>query len=102
MDKITKLSQAIRLGATFHPQCQQSFFRYASHRSRDLGNIESSCARGAAWLALGYDPIKATDIFIELNRRFGLNMSLTGQIAEWNDHGMSREEIADRLEKQNL
>ena len=45
MDKITKLSQAIRLGATFRPQCYGHMFHDGS-----------SCALGAAAEAVGAKP----------------------------------------------
>lgn len=43
-DKITKLSDAIRLGATFRPQC-----------CGDIFAEQMSCALGAAVEALGYE-----------------------------------------------
>lgn len=49
MDKITKLSQAIRLGATFRPQCHGGLFR---PKETQHGTVLASCAVGAAIEAL--------------------------------------------------
>lgn len=97
MDKITKLSQAIRLGATFHPQCHRSFFL-----RNGFGEVFNSCALGAAWLALGYDPDRAADAFTELRERFNIPVMLLGEITVKNDTGLTRESIADWLEKKGL
>ncbi len=44
MDKITKLSQAIRLGSTFRPQCERHLYHHGK---------QASCALGAAAEAVG-------------------------------------------------
>jgi len=89
-DKITKLSDAIRLGATFKPQCTGTFF--------DNGR---SCALGAALDAM------ATDDPNELVRRFphleqhrnSFGWTLYSIIVELNDQEhWTRERIASWLE----
>lgn len=66
-DKIKTLSQAIRVGATFRPQCFHSFF--------DKG---ATCALGAAMEAVGLVAVNNHEVsldadysnaFLELSRR---------------------------------
>jgi hypothetical protein len=98
-DKIKKLSDAIRLGATFRPQCRRTLF--------DLG---SSCAIGAAYEALtgintteGYNLSTSPSVEGLLARRFGVSMELLDEVIGWNDHErLTREQIADRLEAKGL
>jgi hypothetical protein len=97
-DKITKLSQAIRLGATFRPQCRGLLF---THKFGDV----RSCAMGAAWEAITgtaeyVDLVKAKRI---LMKRFDVTDSCIEDIQERNDQlGQTREQIADWLEAQGL
>lgn len=113
MDKITKLSQAIRLGATFRPQCFGNLFQATDD---GLG----SCAIGAALEATGMiDPetycaqrkydVDDANIILDLLARFHLCPVLhwnttVKQIMALNDctHSKSREYIADILEKRGL
>ncbi len=88
--QITKLSQAIRIGARLRPQCFD-------------GNIFSggkSCAIGAAYEGVtgrtfkGPRYSRVEEIFPDLT------FALTEQIWMWNDSdGLTREQIADKLEK---
>ena len=95
MDKIKKLSQAIRLGATFRPQCTGEF-------SDSVG----TCALGAAMEAVGLEPKMC--YYKELRRRFPVlgnsywSFTLAGKITRLNDNGQTREQIADWLEAQGL
>lgn len=101
MDKITKLSQAIRLGATFRPQ-------QISH----ITNAErtTSCALMAAYEAVfGISPKEFCDYpiptFIDLRDRLGIdkNSGVFCRVMNMNNHEhMSREAIADTLEAEGL
>jgi len=94
MDKISKLSQAIRLGATFRPQCRRSYF------DKDGG----SCAVGAAYEVVTgkSDPLDGT-VGTVLNKRFDLPDGVLSKVIFKNDHmGMTREQIADCLEEAGL
>lgn len=114
MDKITKLSQAIRLGATFRPQGQGSLYRF----NEELGT-HVTCALGAAMEAVGLDPDPAnsnvSDNYMELVRRFPiLARSCLHPIREFCAHldniipflndrdGWTREQIADWLEEKGF
>jgi len=108
-DKIEKFSQAIRLGATFRPQCFEMLFL------RDQNNrATKTCALGAALEALGHDFIDSVNTH-EMIKRFDLGSSCvcpvcgTTKVAVWdaiahlNDtHRWSRENIADFLETKGL
>lgn len=91
--KITKLSQAIRIGASLRPQCIGFLFRHGE-----------SCALGAAWEGIGEKYVEFgsvcneayAHIYDALQDRFG-NI-VTDEAMTMNDNGMSREHIADRLE----
>lgn len=107
MDKITKLSQAIRLGATFRPQGHGEYFAD--------GN---SCAIGAALEACGWGPDEESAephgaLKEALLKRFGFVTGIPGEglgiysqlwadIYKRNDDGETREQIADWLEAQGL
>ncbi len=102
MDKLTKLSQAIRLGATFHPQCFGTLFTYQRvHNCSQLLEhpliIEASCAIGAASEALMINGrIKS-----EFKKRFNISEILFNEIVSKNDiERLTREQIADWLEEQ--
>ena len=90
--KITKLSEAIRIGAKARHQCQTYFYANGG-----------SCALGAAIEAVyGYpgdgEPPRAMSFhFME---SFGVPSHMRNQIADRNDSGATREEIADWLEAQ--
>src|SRR5258708_1204535 len=98
-----KLSAAIRIGAKIRAQCTGKFFEGGK-----------SCALGAAWEGMGYEPFfDAPDFAIKQSAactRMGLDgkclpgdkQSLFYRIFDRNDHGESRESIADWLEAQGL
>lgn len=106
MDKLPTLSSAIRLGATFNPQCHGAFF----WRSQD-GSVQRSCALGAAWLAIGGDQNHGSFVK-ELGKRFNVPIRILTRIIDWNDRGLmqnhscgyrvrqtlTRQQIADRLQ----
>lgn len=123
-DKIKTLSQAIRLGATFRPQCFAGFYDEAS-------GIGRTCAFGAAFEACGAEVqlgSLAWPQFIRILRERGWlenvrqkticpqcasadhahsNPEKCGTlyavvVALNNEHGWSREQIADWLESQGL
>lgn len=83
--KITKLSQAIRIGAKLRPQGRgQLLYRGAS------------CALGAAIEGMGLTPCDDMN-FKDLQDMFG--STLCAFVIDWNDnHGLTREQIADKLE----
>ena len=102
MDKITTLSQAIRLGATFRDQCFGHFFQYGK-----------SCAIGAAMEAVGLDQNQYDDLgkrFPIMNQRVNAPkellycycfMNLAAILWRLNDRlHWSREKIADWVEEQ--
>lgn len=92
MDKIQKLSQAIRLGATFRPQCNGSYF-----------NNGRSCAIGAAYEAItGLTDVEDGIVGRVLNTRFQLPENMLSRVVFRNDCGETREEISDWLEGQGL
>lgn len=99
-DKLTKLSQAIRLGATFRPQCTGAYFLHQMEDPKDI----RSCAVGAAFEAVtGRTDIKNTEEVNELYKRFGMAcMPIHEQIVKANDYGVSRETIACWLESKGL
>ena len=92
-DKIKTLSQAIRLGATFRPQCTGGFFEDGK-----------SCALGAAIEALtGVNTEPDISVQGFLLDRFPAVQEVLFEIPIMNDrHGWSRESIADWLEAQGL
>ncbi len=101
MDKLTKLSQAIRLGSTFRQQC----FGVLAVDGR-------SCAIGAAYEAafgtlhldeFGETHMGTSAAASRLSARFGItNGALWKDIIRCNDLGESRESIADQLERRGL
>lgn len=107
MDKITKLSQAIRIGAAAHPKCFGSIMKLSHHSTRGY-SIKSTCALGAAWVALHPDQIptsiSTTAVEDELRKRFPLVADVDfNSIIAWNDRdGYSRNQIAEKLEKKGL
>lgn len=100
-DKITKLSQAIRLGATFRPQCHFDVFRRGG-----------SCALGAAYevvtgIGNEVDYTHGPGFFKAMGERFGYERDewdrIVDRVVAWNDGDqLSREEIAQKLELQGL
>ncbi len=99
-DKLTKLSQAIRLGATFHPQC------FGTMWNRDystFSGVFATCAVGAAIKAINPDCMNCVEAQDELCERFNIEIGMIFKIAYKNDtEKMSREQIADWLEQQGL
>lgn len=100
MDKITKLSQAIRLGATFRPQIRDQYM-----------NKQGSCALGAAMEALGITDWRAhhpRNLFYERfpeikDKSSSGRMSILAYVIFLNDHSRwTREQIADWLETKGL
>lgn len=91
-DKIKTLSQAIKLGATFRPQCRAFYYKNGE-----------SCAIGAAYEATFH---KLPDnhaglVCAELRDRYSMatNGNLFTTIILRNDHSrQTREEIAEWLE----
>lgn len=96
-DKIKKFSEAIRLGATFRPQCQEAYF------ITKLDGTITSCAIGAGIEAVTGNAYLAPGWFDKVSVRFGINTPIQNQIVEMNDRqGMTREAIADWLSSQGL
>lgn len=92
--KVLKLSEAIRIGAKLRPQCVGYLFKGGA-----------SCALGAAYEALGGKPVEADSTNPEYNRiyddlygRYGVDVCSIAY--DRNDHGASREAVADYLESQ--
>lgn len=88
--KITKLSEAIRIGARLRPQCVGEYFMDGR-----------SCAYGAAWEAMGrlpYEkmPAAVTQVCEELG--FYVPLDVAVKVYSLNDSGWTRERIADWLE----
>lgn len=97
-DKIKTLSQAIRLGATFRPQCRFSLFLDGK-----------SCALGAAFEALtgvgdtdGYMKADVQSAGTLFQQRFGSPNWLLKEVEARNDSGSTREDVAAWLESQGL
>lgn len=91
--QITKVSQAIRIGAKIRPQCRGTFFR-------DGG----SCAMGAMAEAMGVPygselPLMAVAyaLWVPATIAFAQKVRMTLPVA--NDTGWTREQIADKLEE---
>ena len=93
-----KLSEAIRIGARIRPQCRYDAFRNGK-----------SCAWGAAWEGSGhpYQEDKthvqiwaSSDEWMAASR--ALRASCGVGVAELNDRGESRGQIANRLEALGL
>src|SRR6476620_8205020 len=96
-DKIKTLSQAIRLGATFHPQ---GFYKIRNIDKNE--QTTATCVIGAAAEVCGLDLSNNTTSyhFARLQERFNLPWELSRMLLCWNDYDkISREEIADKLEK---
>lgn len=92
--KITKLSEAIRIGSKIRPQCYGYLFKDGA-----------SCALGAAWEGLGNDPVEGgpknpayNAVYNALYARFGSDVCYT--VESRNDAGASREAVAHYLESQ--
>lgn len=105
-DKIRKLSQAMRLGATFTPQARG----YTCKQNSTTG-INHTCAIGAAYHGAFGEPPQTLGTGIcwaELMKRFKMsatydNISLQDEIVMMNDEQrLTREQIADWLEKKGL
>ena len=88
MDKSIPLSELIRIGSKVTTQCRQQLF----------GMNESACALGAAIVAKrGMLPSQISKV--NCQSELGVTPSLIATIIHWNDYiGLTREEIADRLE----
>lgn len=88
--QITKLSQAIRIGAKLRPQCRDGFFT----------DSHGTCALGAAYEAVsGNLPPVVGAMVVERLRAHGIQFPEPfPNIICWNDSGMTREAIADKLE----
>ncbi len=94
MDKIKTLSQAIRLGSTFHPQCFSQYVKFNEKRE-----IIETCALGAALDSSGarqpFCQLRATERFRDVP------YEIFAAIVLKNDQlRMSREAIADWVEQQ--
>lgn len=94
-DKINKLSDAIRLGATFHPQCRLRYVR----RSKS-GKVLATCALAAALEAVGllenHRGINTViERFPDVPHTIATQCLVASDVFE-----SSREKIADWLEKQ--
>lgn len=99
MDKLKKLSQAIRLGATIHKQCTNMMW------SQHTNGEWHTCAIGAAYFALHGEmtPPENSSIADSVAKRFCVPLSLLDSIMRMNDERrMTREAIADKLEAQGL
>ncbi len=101
-DKFKNLSDAIRLGSTFRPQCFGA-----------LAAAGRSCAIGAAYEAAfgtlhldeyGNAPFGTNEAITRLSARFGItdDPCFWKQIMVVSDGGESRESIADQLERRGL
>lgn len=94
-DKIKTLSAAIRIGATFRPQCRGHYF-----------DSIGSCALGAAYEACTGETDSCCDsnsIQGYLTKRFGVESPELFNVITENDHWKyTREQIAARLEKRGL
>jgi hypothetical protein len=100
-DKIKKLSEAIRLGATFHPQGYYAFFQYRSEENH-RHEIEATCTLGAAAEAV---MLGSREVSIDsLQKRFPkVSRETLKECIKKNDTDkISREVIADWLEAQGL
>lgn len=90
--EISRLSQAIRVGAKLRGQCRHALF--------DQGR---SCALGAAYEALtgNTEPVGTANVAWFLERKFRVPMPVLVQVTDYND-GLfwSRERIAEWLEAQ--
>lgn len=94
-DKIKTLSQAIRIGSTFRPQCTDLFFSEADN---------ATCAIGAAIEAIyGEDALFDAPRHVgHLKQRFGVNQNTLHEVFRRNDLGATREVIAIWLESKGL
>ncbi len=90
-----RLADYIRTGAKLRPQCKGDYWK-------EVDGVMGTCALGAALEAMGTDVLKATSVpdlgfFME---EFNLSEDLVNGVVNKNDtEEMSREEIADWLEK---
>lgn len=110
MDKITKLSQAIRLGASFTEPCSGNYFQWGvdTDDTEAQARVVRTCALGAAYLGIGGDPealgLQLHDALKRiLRQRFGVKPRVLEDIIFLNDTiGLAREDIASHLEKKGL
>lgn len=88
-----KVSSAIRIGAMVRPQCRIKMFMNGR-----------SCSLGAAWEGMGYGyDESAGQLFLSgISNRLGISSELAQKIANRNDSGSTREQVADWLEEQGL
>ena len=89
------LSEAIRIGARIHPQCRERMFGVINHEQR-------TCALGAAYVAtfgvFAYG--NSGPAYARLEKHYPELRNVSNQIISWNDDlGLTREEIAEKLEK---
>jgi len=88
-----KLSEAMRIGARLRPKCRLKMFHEGA-----------SCALGAAWEGMGFDPNEdpgTHSSFRDIGERLGISEGLARTITGKNDSEcMTREQIADWLEAQ--
>ena len=93
-----RLAEAIRKGAGFRPQAWGTYFR------RVDGRVEGSCALGAAYEAAtgqtSFDESNET-VATVIKRLFGVDDYTIGIVAAYNDHGLTREQIADFLDRRD-
>lgn len=89
--RITKLSEAIRIGARIRPQVRSRFFIDGK-----------SCALGAAYEGMtGFQPSEEM-MYEHVLPVLGITQCLAESVAHKNDKGWTREAIADYLEKAGL
>lgn len=93
MDKIKKLSEAIRFGSTFLGDTRTSWMS----ENRDCG-----CAIGTAYLAAidRNPPFEPTShvMFPALRERFGVPHNVLAKVSQMHCNGATRAECADWLE----
>ncbi len=97
-DKLKSLSDAIRLGATFRPQCRGTTSR------RLIDSQIGTCALGAAMEAVfGFNEVASSPngTLQQLAKRFPNEEAWFDIIVTWNDGSeyLTREQIADRLDE---
>lgn len=97
-DKLKKYSQAIRLGATFHPQCFRNLKKWR------MNEVIATCAIGAATEACGIATNSTSDAISKLMERFpGTPREIFEFSLRMNDtmpQITSREQIADWVASQ--
>lgn len=100
MDKITKLSQAVRLAGKTWPQCRGSYFQVHDGQF-------STCALGGATavtfkLETPVGILGMRSPLIELRQRYNVPLGRLSAIIRENDAGRSMDCIADMLEAEGL